>query len=146
MKPVPKFEIDRKPRIPSTYQLSSRDLMNSRIQSLVNKHCKKYELILNYIKRMQDFDAIFTKIKLAECNNNIDEVISTMDRMEDKSNELFIRKTNLDTEIHEVQKRIDQSQGFILNRLESNSFAVGRTLEAPLPVSTELPMKEVLEK
>ena len=101
----------------SAYQLSSREHMGSRITKATAKNQLTTEVILNYIKRMQDFDAIFTKIKTHESCDDMDEITKEFDRVNDKINDAVIKKTDLDNEINNYSVRISQGKDFILDTL-----------------------------
>ncbi len=103
------------------WQLSSRKLMGDRIARVTKKSKVKNDMVLQYIESMQTFDTLFHAIKHKESIDSVEEIISTIDRMEERLKDLIMRKTDLETETQRVQRDIDKDKEFIVDALGTSS-------------------------
>ncbi len=96
------------------WQLSSRKLTKELIAKLVKMNKAKASMTQGYVSQMQKLDAVFTKIKKEEASDQVEEIIQTIDRVEEKTKELTIKKNELQDQVERVSIDMQQDQHYLM--------------------------------
>lgn len=103
------------------WQLSARKLTKELIAKLIKMNKAKARMTQGYVAQMQKLDGVFTRIKKEEASDQVEEIIQTIDRIEEKTKELTIKKNELEDQVERMALEMQQDQSFLITGLASLS-------------------------
>jgi hypothetical protein len=96
------------------WQLSSRKLSKELIAKLVKMNKAKASMTHGYVSQMQKLDGVFTRIKKGEASDQVEEIIQTIDRIEEKTKELTIKKNEIEDQIDRMTIDMQNDQSYLI--------------------------------
>jgi hypothetical protein len=84
------------------WELKGRDLYKERIRKITEKNYSKAHMINCFMQRMEEYDSAFNDIKERESFTEMDEIIITFERDEDRRNEILGKMYSIGNEKEEL--------------------------------------------